>query len=380
MYRESGKQRRKQLIMMDLLAVPFGWVLKACYAISNNYVIALLIFSVVMQILLCPFGIIQQKNMVKQAKMRPMEYIIRKKYAGRTDRATQQKMQNEIMELYQKEGYSPLKGCLPMLLQLIIIFPLYQVVIRPLQFVGGIPKAVCANIVTCFENFKNADGGAAFELPKSAKEVYISNLIKDMDADKLNEVLSQVVNDKGETVVSMDQAGEALYYLTSRMDNIPNVSIFGQNLGEQPFSAFGDFKGLWFLLLIPVINLGLMYLSQFITKKLNPQGQEQNAAAGGAMNSMKIMMWTMPLMTFFFTFTFPAAIGVYWIFRTLLSMLQQFLLSKIFKLPTYTDEELKALEKEMKDSKRGQSKRPDIVYNNGEPRQYKSLHHIDDDE
>ena len=80
--------------MMDFLAVPFGWVLKACYAISNNYVVALLIFSLAMQILLCPFGIIQQRNMVKQAKMRPMEYIIRKKYAGRTDRATQQ-----IMEL-----------------------------------------------------------------------------------------------------------------------------------------------------------------------------------------------------------------------------------------------------------------------------------------
>ena len=98
------------------------------------------------------------------------------------------------------------------------------------------------------------------------------------------------------------------------------------------------------------------------------------------MNSMKIMMWTMPLMTFFFTFTFPAAIGVYWIFRTLLSMLQQFILSKIFKLPKYTEEELRALEKEMKDAKKGQSKRPDIVYNNGEKRPYKSLHHIDDDE
>ena len=365
--------------MMDLLAVPFGWVLKACYAISNNYVIALLIFSVAMQLLLSPFGIIQQKNMVKQAKMRPMEYIIRKKYAGRTDRATQQKMQQEIMELYQKEGYSPLKGCLPMLLQLVIIFPLYQVVVRPLQFVGGIPKGVCSTIVACFENYKDAAGNLVYSLPKSAKEVYVSNLIKGMDSEKLDAVITQFSADK--VSVTEDQASEALYYLTSRFDNIPNVSIFGQNLGEQPFSAFGNFSGLWFLLLIPVINLGLMYLSQFLTKKLNPQAQEQqNAAAGGAMNSMKIMMWTLPLMTFFFTFTFPAAIGIYWIFRTLLSMLQQFILSKAIKLPTYTDEELKALEKEMKDAKKGQSKRPDIVYNSGEPRPYKSLHHIDDDE
>ena len=371
--------------MMDFLAVPFGWVLKVCYAISNNYVIALLIFSVVMQILLCPFGIIQQRNMVKQAKMRPMEYIIRKKYAGRTDRATQQKMQNEIMELYQKEGYSPLKGCLPMLLQLVIIFPLYQVVVRPLQFIGGIPKDVCKDIVTCFESLKDGAGKAIYSLPKSAKEVYVSNLLRDMDANQIKSVLTEIVNGDGETIVSAGQAKEALSYFVDEGGNlidtvIPNVSIFGQNLGEQPFAAFGDFKGLWFLLLIPVINLGLMYLSQFITKKLNPQPQEQNAAAGGAMNSMKIMMWTMPLMTFFFTFTFPAAIGVYWIFRTLLSILQQFILSRVFKLPTYTEEELKALEKEMKESKRGQTKHPDIVYNNGEQKPYKSLHHIDDDE
>ena len=365
--------------MMDYLAVPFGWVLKACYAISNNYVIALLIFSVAMQLLLSPFGIIQQKNMVKQAKMRPLEYIIRKKYAGRTDRATQQKMQQEIMELYQKEGYSPLKGCLPMLLQLVIIFPLYQVVIRPLQFVGGIPKHVCSTIIACFENYKDEAGNLVYSLPKSAKEVYVSNLIKGMDSETLDAVITRFSADK--VSVTEEQAREALYYLTSRIDNVPNVSIFGQNLGEQPFSAFGNFSGLWFLLLIPVINLGLMYLSQFLTKKLNPQAQEQqNAAAGGAMNSMKIMMWTLPLMTFFFTFTFPAAIGIYWIFRTLLSMLQQFILSKAIKLPTYTDEELKALEKEMKDAKKGQSKRPDIVYNSGEPKQYKSLHHIDDDE
>ena len=374
--------------IMNTLAVPFGWVMKACYwftgIFGGNYVIALLIFALIMQILLSPFGFIQQKNSQKQAKMRPMEYLIRKKYAGRNDRATQQKMQNEIMELYQKEGYSPLKGCLPMLLQLVIIFPLYQVVIRPLQFIGGIPKHVCASIVTCFENFKNGAGELVYSLPKSAKEVYVSNLLRGMDAGEIDAVLSQVANDKGEVIVSSEQAGEALSYFVNEggelIDTvIPNVSIFGQNLGEQPFSAFGDFKGLWFLLLIPVINLGLMYLSQFVSKKLNPQPQEQNAA-GGAMNSMKIMMWAMPLMTFFFTFTFPAAIGVYWIFRTLLSMLQQFILSKIFKLPTYTDEELRALEKEMKDAKRGQSKRPDIVYNNGEARPYKSLHHIDDDE
>lgn len=379
--------------MMDFLAIPFGWVLKLCYQFtalfgeSGSYVISLLLFALVMQLVLSPFGIIQQRNMVKQAKMRPMEYLIRKKYAGRNDRATMQKMQNEIMELYQKEGYSPLKGCLPMLLQLVIIFPLYQVVIRPLQFIGGIPKAACSTIVTCFENFKNAQGDAVYSLPRTAKEVYVSNLIRDLDADQIDAIVSQVTNSNGEVIVSSEKAGEAISYLVNEAGElidttIPNVSIFGQNLGEQPFAAFGNFAGLWFLLLIPVINLALMYVSQIVSKKLNPQQQmeAQQQAGGGMLNSMKIMMWTMPLMTFFFTFTFPAAIGVYWIFRTLLSMLQQFILSKIFKMPKYSEEDLKRFEKEMKDAKKNQHKRPDIVYEGGEGKGYRSLHHIDDDE
>ena len=159
------------------------------------------------------------------------------------------------------------------------------------------------------------------------------------------------------------------------LESLPNMTLFGQDLGITPFSAFG--QSYWWLIFIPIINLGLMYLSQFLTKKMsyqNPQAQEMNNS------SMKIMMYVLPLMTMFITFSFAAGIGIYWIFRTLLSMLQQFILSKAIKLPTYTDEELKALEKEMKDAKRGQSKRPDIVYNSGEPKQYKSLHHIDDDE
>ncbi len=374
--------------MMDFLAIPFAWVLKLCYQFtalfngSGNYVISLLLFAIIMQLLLSPFGIIQQRNMVKQAKMRPMEYLIRKKYAGRNDRATMQKMQNEIMELYQKEGYSPLKGCLPMLLQLVIIFPLYQVVIRPLQFITGLSKGVCATIVTCFKNY-TVEGKNVFDVPRSGEQVYVSNLISE-NKDKLSEIITAIPNaDKeGEFLVSAEQATKALEELGDVGELLlPDVTIFGQNLGAQPFNAFGDFKGLWFLLLIPVINLGLMYLSQFVSKKLNPQQQmEQAQAGGGAMNSMKIMMWTMPLMTFFFTFTFPGAIGIYWIFRTLLSMLQQFILSRIFKLPKYTEEDLRRIEKEMKEAKRGQHKRPDIVYEGGEGKPYKSLHHIDDDE
>lgn len=382
---------------LNILATPFAWVMRACYWFTGlfggngNYVVALLLFALLMQILLCPFGIIQQKNSQKQAKMRPMEYLIRKKYAGRNDRATQQKMQNEIMELYQKEGYSPLAGCLPMLLQLVIILPLYNVVIMPLTHLAGLASHVTV-LYNCFKNHN-------FTINDRAKEVSLADQIFSVYKDKGEGGLSEIITGYTEvkatdgtiTTIGVDatEATNALNDVLNvlkgeeTLSYIPSVEIFGQDLGARPFDAFSDFAGLWFLLLIPVINLGLMYLSQFVSRKLNPQPmQQQNEQQQGAgmLNSMKIMMWVMPLMTFFFTFMFPGAIGVYWIFRTLLSMLQQFIISRIIKLPKYTEEDLKRIEKEMKEAKKNAGKRPDIVYNNGEAKPYRSLHHIDDDE
>lgn len=379
--------------IMNTLAVPFGWVMKACYwftgIFGGNYVIALLIFALIMQILLSPFGFIQQKNSQKQAKMRPMEYLIRKKYAGRNDRATQQKMQNEIMELYQKEGYNPLSGCLPMLLQLVIIFPLYYVVVNPLTHLAGL-GAHAVTILNCFNQYSHANGGSLIE-KKNGYEVILSGKILG-NQDKFADIFkgwAEVTEGAKIPGVEAEAAKGALDALNVALDPgtfkfIPSVEMFGFDLGALPSEALSaKFTSLWFLILIPVLNLGFTYLSQFVSKKLNPQPMQeasQQQAGGGMLNSMKIMLWAMPLMTFFFTFMFPAAIGVYWIFRTLLSMLQQFIISRIIKIPKYTEEDLKQIEKEMKEAKKKAGAKPDIVYNNGEVKPYRSLHHIDDDE
>lgn len=118
-----------------------------------------------------------------------------------------------------------------------------------------------------------------------------------------------------------------------------------------------------------------MYLSQFITKKLQYQNTVQESM-NGQMNSMKIMMLVLPLMTMFITFSFAAAIGIYWIFRTLLSMLQQFILYKAMPYPTFTEEDYKNAEKEMKGKKPKQAPAGYVPSD----RPIRSLHHIDDDE
>ncbi|MBO5313104.1 MAG: YidC/Oxa1 family membrane protein insertase [Clostridia bacterium] len=338
--------------MIDFLAKLLGYVMYGCsWLVGNNYVIGLLLFALAMQILLCPFGIKQQKNMVKQAMLRPKEMAIRKKYAGRNDRATMQKMQNEILQLQQDSGYSPLAGCLPMLFQLILIFPIYQVAIRPLEFIVGLSKDVCNELIKIATELGSKIEGSSAQVQLTAWLHNPENVAK-IPADRM-------VGD-----VNVLEA-------VNELDFIPDVSLFGQDLGVTPFDSFGT--SYWWLIFIPIINLGLMYLSQYLSKKLQYQSTIQENAS---MNSMKIMMLFMPLMTMFITFGFASAIGIYWIFRTILSMLQQFILYKAMPYPKFTEEDYKNAERELKGKKTSGAPAGYVPSD----RPIRSLHHIDDDE
>lgn len=341
---------------MGFLETLFGYVMRGCYWLTHNYVVSLLLFALVFQLVLFPLGWKQQKNMVKQAMLRPQEMAIRKKYAGRNDQKTMQRMQNELMELQQKNGYSPLAGCLPMLVQMIIIFPLYWVVIRPLQYCGGLTYSTCYSLAN------------ALELPFAKGQPASTTFQVDI-ARRLSEGWrpdAALVDSDGKNVL------DAVNAMINRFGgDIPNATLFGVDVGVNPFDALKSAS--WWLIFIPILNLGLMYLSQFISKKLNYQSvqQETQQKAG----SMKIMMYVLPLMTFFVTANFASAIGIYWIFRTILSMAQQFILYKVMPYPTFTEEDYKQAEKDFKKGITAPSSSRVIP-----EREYRSLHHIDDDD
>ena len=63
----------------DIINIPLGWIIKISYSLTHNYAVALFLFALILQIILFPLGIKQQKNSVKQASLRPKEMAIRKK-------------------------------------------------------------------------------------------------------------------------------------------------------------------------------------------------------------------------------------------------------------------------------------------------------------
>ena len=333
--------------LWDIINVPFGFVIRFCNKIvGNQYILALLIFAIILEIILLPFGIKQQKNSIKQARLRPKEMAIRKKYAGRDDQPTKQKMTMEIQELYQKEGYNPMGGCLPLLIQFPILIALYNIVMSPLHYICQLSTDTIKNLVGVVNSY-----GYSFD-PTAV-------------ASRNIDLMGAVKNVLGQNPAAFSGV-EGAEHLTA--DMLPNLTVFGAlDLGQIP--SFTNFN---LLLLIPVLTFVVYFFSMKLTRKLTYQPTTANDPAMGCSN--KMMDIVMPLFSVYITFIVPAAIGVYWIFKSILGVIKQWILKKAMPVPTFTEEDYKAAEREM--NVRENTKAP----KNKSGKVVRSLHHIDDED
>ena len=333
----------------------------------GNYVLALFIFAILVELLMLPFGVKQQKNQLKQAMLRPKEMAIRNKYKGRNDQPTQQKISQEIQELYTKEGYNPMSGCLPLIVQIPIIMVLYQIVIDPLRHVVGLSPDVITGI-TQYITAAVADGGLGLTINSARGSIELINVISEQGLESFAGLVSFAGFD-GVTATGAEMF-DALSAAVAK--GLPDFHFFGLNLALTP-----SFTANQALLVIPALTFVVYFFSNKLIRKLSFQPQmAANSQQQGCSNVM--MDFMMPLMSVYFTFLLPGAIGVYWIFKSVLSTLKQFVLSRVMPLPKFTEEDYKAAEKEMKAQSKGRPVRSGSSSSTGErPR---SLHHIDDDD
>ena len=315
-------------------------MLSAFSSATGSYAIALLIYALLFKILFLPFSIKQQKNQIAMAKLRPKIAIIEKKYAGRNDQVTLRKKQEEIMELQQKEGYSVFSGCLPLLLQLPIIIFLYNVIRSPLSFICKLEDAV---IETAYRAVTVIEEGAT---------VAVSSI----DQIKLISSINTYLAGGGDA--------SKLGFDTSV---IPDFTLFGFDLAATP--SFSPFT--W-LVIIPFLAAAASWLSMILTRKWS--GTAQAMGDDQTQMSMRMMDITMPLLTLWMAFSFSGMLGLYWVYQSLLGILQSFILMKLMPLPKFTEEEIKEMQKAEKARQKAERSAA-----KAQPK-YKSLHYIDDDD
>ena len=328
---------------MDIINVPFGYVLRFCNAIvGNQYLFALLLFAIIVEIVLLPFGIKQQKNSIKQAKLRPKEMAIRKKYAGRDDKPTQQKMQMEVQELYQKEGYNPMGGCLPLLIQFPILIGLYNIVMNPLGYICQLSDETITQLANVVGH--------------STEGVLTRNI----------DLLGKIKNLPFENFANVEGFTEQVY------NSLPNLSVFGGANGFLDLSLNPGFSGdALKLIWVPIVTFLAYFFSMKMNHKLSYQPATTDQATGCSNWMMDLMM---PLFSVYIAFIVPAAIGVYWIFKSLIGVGKQAILRAAMPIPPCPEEDIKAAEKEMNMRQEKSSR----VVKSGKV--VRSLHHIDDED
>lgn len=278
--------------MREILAVPFGLVLSLFYGWTGNYLLSIVILTVIVRFALLPAAIKQQKNSAKQVRLNAKVNKIKQKYAG-----NQQKIQEETQALYQREGFGAANmGCSNLIIQMAVMIGLYGVIYTPITSVLSFSKEIVAELKAAFEGvLKTVENAVGKE------EIIILNAF-----EKNKDLVTGVLD--GEQIAELETLRENFQFLGLDLTSTPNA--------KEP-------SLMW---IIPILAfLTAMASSVFMYMRQRKQNPEM--AKNPTMGCMTFMS---PVMSLMFTFMFPAGVGVYWIISNIFSFIQQVVLSYLY--------------------------------------------------
>ena len=300
----------RDMNILYILGVPLGYVMEWIYNLIPNYGWDIIIFTIVIRLLSIPLQLNQQKSMAKMSAFQPMIADIQKKYKDKPE-----KQQEELLKLQQEYGYKPTAGCMPMLVNFLVMFGVIEVVYRPLQRIFHIG----ADALT-------AAGEALTTLGISFTTVTRdTNIIAQVIAGE-STVTSCFTPDQVSTITEF---GQHMDFFGIDLTRVPQYSLAAENLP---------------LLIFPVLAIVTMFISTHISMKASGQQMQ---------GSMKLTMYMMPLMYLFFCFTVPCAFSLYYVVSNILMTVQSIIMKKIYDPEKVKAEVLAEMEARKKEQKRG---------------------------
>ena len=269
-----------------------GYILWFFYMIVKNYGVAIILFTVVVKFLLFPFSIKQQKSMAAQSKMAAKQKELQARYGN-----DKMKYNEELQKLYEQEGVNPMGGCLTTLLPFPIMLGLYYSVVFPLKNVLHLPADAVQKAIDLLQTIPGM--GATFSANSFYNEI---ELVKHFDV--LRDHLTEI-------------------FTGSELDQIESLSHGFQFLGLDLLQTPQNSEWTAMMWLIPLLCLVSSWASQFVMMKMQPGMQQQQGC-------MKVTMYALPLISVYFSWVMPGAIGFYWIISTLVSFGSTLLMNRFF--------------------------------------------------
>lgn len=304
-----------------------------------NVGLAIILFTIVVNLLMMPLTIKQQKFSKLSAKMNPEIQAIQAKYKNKKDQDSVMAQNQEIQAVYAKYGVSSTGSCVQLLIQMPILLALYRVIYAMPAYVTKIGNTfrVLADKIISVDNgsFLQNSGidsiaNTVAAYGRSMTDGNLSNGIIDV-LNKLSSAdLATVAQHydltgltyEGQLILSSDTA-------RGLIDTYNN--FLGLNIGDSPLAlirtawAAGALGIVIGALLIPILSA----VTQWINVKLMPQQSTAgNDQASSMAQSMKVMNMLMPVVSAWFCFTLPAGMGLYWVAGSVVRSIQQVVINK----------------------------------------------------
>lgn len=275
---------------MGFLANIFGYVLNFLYSWLQNYGWAIILFSVILQIILLPLSIKQQKSLKKSAKIQQEMQKLQLKYRNNPELLNQ-----EVMGLYKREKVSPFSGCLSSIIQLILFLSVFYLVSRPLTYMKKVDPMVL-------------------------------------------EKYQQEITESGET--SSYPEIKIIEKKASEDENVYiNMDFLGLDLSKVPMQNLSDIK----VLIIPILYVITTFINIKIMTNLNnakSKNTDKKAITDGKnedtmeeqLQSMQQMTnsmnYMMPIMSIAIAVIAPLGLSLYWLVKNILQLIERLLLNR----------------------------------------------------
>lgn len=331
-----------------------GWLMNGIYYLISriglpNVSIAIILFTIILLTAMMPLQIKQQRFSKLNTIMQPELKKIQKKYAGKKDQVSQQKMMDETNAVYAKYGVSATGSCVQLLIQLPVLFALYQVIYKIpgyITMIGNRIGEIASNqsFVKMFTKFvKDTDNNTLTRNFASGGKKNIIDAIYGLNSTQWDSLLKKADGAKYESALN------GIHQYVQRATN-----FLGLNISDSPWDII---KSAWsshaFLLILAAIMFPVLaWLTQWLNYKLMPQPakSDEDDAASQMTNTMQSMNNFMPIMSAFFCLTLPVGVGIYWIMSAVVRSVQQLIINR--KLDKETVEDIMAQAQKKIDKKR----------------------------
>ena len=289
-----------------ILSGPLGYVMEWIYKLLPSYGWDIIIFTLLINIVKIPLQLSQQKSTAKMSAFQPMMLEIQNKYKDKPE-----KQQEEMLKLQQDYGYNPTAGCVPMLLNFLVMFGVIGVVYNPLQRIFHISAAALTS------------AGEAL----TASGVTFNAITRDTN------IIAQVV------------AGNSGVLGCFSAEQIATITEFSQHMNFMGIDLTRIPKlGLSLDIVLPLLSVVTMFLSTHISMKASGQQMQ---------GSMKLTMYMMPLLYLFFCFTYPLAFSLYYVVSNIVMTVQTQAMRKVYDPEKMRKEIEEQIAEKKKQEKRG---------------------------